>query len=65
MIPHFPYDPMKPVKVIRRAVIKQRKILTERVIALGLIFMTLFGGFLALIYGLARFVFWFVKLLGY
>jgi hypothetical protein len=61
----FPYDPIKPAKVIKRATIKARKLIVERVVALGFIFLTLFGGFMCLLYGLARVVFWILKCLGY
>lgn len=61
----FEYDPQRPLQVIRRAGARLRRDITAKVLAWLAIAVTLFGGFLALIYGLVRFALWFLRALGY
>ena len=56
MIPRFEYDPIKPIKVMRRAAIKAKKIIIERIIAFICIVLTVIGGWITIIWGILRFL---------
>lgn len=56
MIPQFKYEPIRPLKVLRRAAIKTRRIVIERIIALICIAITVVGGWIGIIWAIVRFL---------
>lgn len=54
MIPHFPYDPVKRIDVVRRYKFQLRKMVIERVFAFAAIAITLASGWAVILWSLIR-----------